>query len=281
MNQKYLVDNGIISNDFDRASYTFKLPGNVLLTSGLGHKITKNRLIMMTKFGSGRLIYRVRISMTLILVLIFFLLLSFKESTLPISTISLLGQGTKFTQGVVRGIVLKDDRKPLSGVSISVSDDSVRIKSDKDGRFVINGVREHALLLFSYPGYKTYYQTISFGALSGKELIIKLKKDDIYENVEKMPEYPGGRLELMKFVANNTNYPEVAKSVKAQGKVIVRFIVNTNGKVEEAEVIQSVHPLLDAEALRVVKTIKGFIPGSHRGKPVKVYYMVPFTFNLP
>jgi protein TonB len=95
-----------------------------------------------------------------------------------------------------------------------------------------------------------------------------------------MPEYPGGEMELYKFIALNSNYPEAAKFDKAQVKVTVRFIVNTDGNVEDAVVMEGVNPALDAEALRVANMLKGFIPGSQGGKPVKVYCVVPVTFTL-
>lgn len=96
-----------------------------------------------------------------------------------------------------------------------------------------------------------------------------------------MPQYPGGEMELQKFIAMNTQYPEAAKSDKAEGRVIIRFIVNTQGNVEKPVVMKSVHPALDNEALRVVSMLKGFTPGSQGGKPVSVYYFLPITFALP
>ena len=99
--------------------------------------------------------------------------------------------------------------------------------------------------------------------------------------VEEMPMYPGGEAELLKFIADNTKYPEVAKADTIQGKVIVRFIVNTEGNTEGITVLKGVHPLLDAEAVRVVKLLSGFKPGMQRGKAVNVWYMVPINFTLP
>lgn len=98
--------------------------------------------------------------------------------------------------------------------------------------------------------------------------------------VEQMPMYPGGDGELLKFIAENTHYPDSAKSKNIQGRVIVRFIVNTEGRVEEATVLKGVDPLLDAEAIRVVSTLPPFKPGFQGGKPVNVWYMVPITFTL-
>jgi TonB family protein len=99
--------------------------------------------------------------------------------------------------------------------------------------------------------------------------------------VEEMPMYPGGEGELLKFLAENTRYPEAAKAKKIEGRVIVRFFVNTEGNAEDVSVLKGVDPFLDAEAVRVVGLLKGFSPGSQGGKPVNVWYMVPIKFSLP
>jgi TonB family protein len=98
--------------------------------------------------------------------------------------------------------------------------------------------------------------------------------------VEQMPEYPGGDGALLKFIAENTQYPEAARAEKITGRVIVRFVVSKEGYAEGASVLKGVHPLLDAEALRVVNMLSGFRPGYQGGQPVNVWYMVPITFAL-
>ena len=98
--------------------------------------------------------------------------------------------------------------------------------------------------------------------------------------VEEMPTYPGGAVELLNFIKNNTRYPEEAKSEKIQGRVIIRFIVTKEGKAEGISVLKGVHPLLDAESIRVISMLTGFKPGMQGGKPVNVWYMVPVTFSL-
>lgn len=108
----------------------------------------------------------------------------------------------------------------------------------------------------------------------------KVLSDDTFVVVEQMPEYPGSGSELLEFIKNNTRYPEAARADKAEGRVIVRFVVNTKGKVEDAGVIKGVHPLLDAEALRVVSLLSGWLPGAQGGEPVNVWYMVPVSFSL-
>jgi protein TonB len=98
--------------------------------------------------------------------------------------------------------------------------------------------------------------------------------------VEEMPMYPGGDTELLKYIAEHTNYPEVAKENNIQGKVIIRFCVTSKGGVSQVSVLKGVDPELDAEAIRVVNTLPAFKPGKQGGKPVPVWYMVPITFTL-
>ena len=98
--------------------------------------------------------------------------------------------------------------------------------------------------------------------------------------VEEMPAFPGGDVELLKYIAEHTTYPEVAKENNIQGRVIVRFCVTPKGGVSQVSVLKGVDPELDKEAIRVVNTLPTFKPGKQGGKPVPVWYMVPITFTL-
>lgn len=98
--------------------------------------------------------------------------------------------------------------------------------------------------------------------------------------VEEMPMYPGGDAELLKYIAANVVYPEIAKENNIQGRVIVRFCVTAKGGVSQVSVLKGVDPELDAEAVRVVQGLPAFKPGKQGGKPVPVWYMVPITFTL-
>jgi protein TonB len=98
--------------------------------------------------------------------------------------------------------------------------------------------------------------------------------------VEEMPMFPGGEVELLKYIAANTQYPEIAKENNIQGKVIVRFCVTPKGGVSQVSVLKGVDPELDKEAIRVVNTLPTFKPGKQGGKPVPVWYMVPIAFTL-
>jgi TonB family protein len=115
---------------------------------------------------------------------------------------------------------------------------------------------------------------------------LKFKLPDLitegpYVVVEQMPTYPGGEAELMKFIKANIKYPEEAKTQKTEGRVILRFVVNTDGKAEAISVLKGVNPLLDAEAIRVISMLNGWKPGMQGGKAVDTWYSLPVTFSLP
>ena len=103
---------------------------------------------------------------------------------------------------------------------------------------------------------------------------------NVYESVEQMPEFPGGMEEMMKFLQQNIQYPASAAKNKVEGRVILQFVVEKDGQIGEVKVARSVDPELDAEALRVVKSMPNFIPGRQDGKPVAVWYTIPISFKL-
>ena len=104
--------------------------------------------------------------------------------------------------------------------------------------------------------------------------------DKVYESVEVMPEFPGGQAELLKFVAKSIKYPTEAQRRGAQGRVIVKFVVETNGSISNIHVVKGIDPLLDAEAIRVCTTMPTWAPARQEGKAVRCYYTIPVTFRL-
>ena len=102
----------------------------------------------------------------------------------------------------------------------------------------------------------------------------------VYESAEVMPEFPGGEVELLKFVAKRVKYPTEAQRKGAQGRVIVKFVVETNGSISNIHVVKGIDPLLDAEAIRVCTTMPTWAPARQEGKAVRCYYTIPVTFGL-
>ncbi len=107
------------------------------------------------------------------------------------------------------------------------------------------------------------------------------KENDIFQVVENMPEFPGGLQECMKWLQMNLKYPAKAAENGVQGRVIVQFVVNTDGSIIDPIILRSVDPYLDKEAIRVVKAMPKWKPGTQRGKPVRVKYnTMPLQFRL-
>ena len=104
--------------------------------------------------------------------------------------------------------------------------------------------------------------------------------DEVFMSVEKMPVFPGGEAALMTYIRNTIDYPPEAVYRNIQGKVIVQFVVDKTGQVGDVRVVRSVDKDLDLEAVRVVKTLPKFTPGTQFGKPVNVWYTLPVNFKL-
>lgn len=105
-------------------------------------------------------------------------------------------------------------------------------------------------------------------------------EDKTFTSVEQMPQFPGGEAALMSWVANHINYPATAQENGVQGKVVVQFVVKTDGSIGEVKVVRSKDSDLDREAVRVVKTFPNFTPGKMNGQPVNVWYTLPVSFKL-
>ena len=132
----------------------------------------------------------------------------------------------------------------------------------------------------------SYGKTINSTAEGGVAAAVQqdpqpTKKDIPFVQVDEMPVFPGGDIAILKYIADNTVYPEEAKKNNITGKVIVRFIVEKDCSVSDVTILQSVNPQLDAEAVRVVKTLPKFEkPAKNAGVVVRVFYMLPITFDL-
>ena len=108
----------------------------------------------------------------------------------------------------------------------------------------------------------------------------KVDENGVHQICEEMPEFPGGMQECMKWLGKNINYPEDCKKAGIQGRVIIQFVVDKDGSIKSPKVARSVHPSLDAEALRVISSSPKWKPGKQKGEAVKVKYTIPVLFKL-
>ena len=108
----------------------------------------------------------------------------------------------------------------------------------------------------------------------------EVEQGEVFQVVEEQPMFPGGMEEMMKFLQQNVKYPKEAQDQGKQGRVIVQFVVNKDGSISNDTIVRSVDPLLDAEALRVVRSMPNWTPGKQRGKEVRVRFTLPVAFRL-
>ena len=102
----------------------------------------------------------------------------------------------------------------------------------------------------------------------------------VFTVVKKMPEFPGGRKNLLNYLAKNIKYPEEARKAKIQGRVFVNFIIEKDGSITHIKILRGIGHGCDKEAIRVVKNMPRWIPGEHEGKPVRFSYNLPLKFTL-
>lgn len=124
--------------------------------------------------------------------------------------------------------------------------------------------------------------TVSNAMVTATDVSSKSREMDeqVFTVVEKMPSFPGGDAELLKYIATNIKYPKESLDNGEQGRVICSFIVGRDGSVNNPEVLRGVTPLLNEEAVRVINTMPRWNPGMQRGKAVAVKYTVPIMFRL-
>lgn len=98
--------------------------------------------------------------------------------------------------------------------------------------------------------------------------------------VEKMPQFPGGEIELLKFLSRNISYPQIAREANIQGIVHAQFVVEKNGKVSGIKILRGIGGGCDEEAMRVLRMMPDWSPGKQRGIPVRVAFNIPVSFKL-
>ncbi len=142
--------------------------------------------------------------------------------------------------------------------------------------------------------YKTIFQSLAFlffvvscnNIMGQNDSLQKVQLQEKNEEVinfyviENKPEFPGGQVAMLKYIAENTKYPEIAKEKGISGKVFVQFVIDKDGSVTKVKVMRGVNRLLDKEAIRVVKSMPKWKPGTIHGKAVKVLFQLPINFTL-
>jgi len=112
--------------------------------------------------------------------------------------------------------------------------------------------------------------------------VVEEKAPEIFTVVEEMPEFPGGAMEMMKYIQKNIQYPQMAKEAGLSGKCFLKFVVNGNGNITDVQVLKGVPGCgeCDREAIRVVKSMPNWKPGKQNGRSVNVFFNLPINFQL-
>ena len=103
----------------------------------------------------------------------------------------------------------------------------------------------------------------------------------VYEVVDEMPQYPGGFTAMMTYVGQNIKYPAEVIAKGIEGRVLVQFVVNKEGNLQDIKVVKGIDPLIDQEAILVISSMPKWTPGKQKGKAVNVQFIIPLQFQIP
>lgn len=174
-----------------------------------------------------------------------------------------------------------DDSYRLQGepMELPEGDDERDYEGELPVQEVIDSIREAAIMK------EGVVANISDVIVTQGEMPDELPKNpddkDIYNCVEQMPEFPGGNAAMLNFIAKNLKYPKEQLEAGIQGRVVIKFYVDTLGNVCEPTIVRGKDSALDREAIRVVSLFPQFSPGKLNGKKVNVWLTLPIVFNLP
>ena len=171
----------------------------------------------------------------------------------------------------VKGVVLDyETKQPISGAVFLLKGNPTKNRTNSQGEFQLEGQQGDTIKVALNQEYTTENIILTADA---ENLTVELKK-------VVMPEYPGGPAECMKFLAQNIRYPKKARENGIQGRVVVQFVVDKDGSIDDIKIVKSVSWELNDEAKRVVKRMPKFKPGTIGGEPVRMRFTMPIMFRL-
>jgi TonB family protein len=301
LNHEYLADSVSLGKNISTREYQYRLLNfqTGFKNASLAHNFSsliKNRIVMINKKSTPKF---AALKNLLILPVLAFVLYAFTKPeanfTTPFDNSATITQPQADLSKEVKGIVVQEDGTPLPGATIVVKGTTLGTLSDEKGHFRLSNVPKEAMLEVSFVGFKYMVEKPDFASemtITLKRSIVNTEKVDITPPkqrpsfdkdkvviVEEMPMYPGGDKAMLSWISNSIKYPEEAIKGNIKGLINVSFIVSSSGKVKNVKVSKSVHPLLNAEAIRVISNMPDWKPGSQNGKFVGVEYMVPVDFK--
>jgi TonB family protein len=312
-NHEYITDQEVISNHQDPRSYQLLLLEHSTkiklnsLTHNFSCSLLERRLKMMKK-SKHKLGFGLRLlAVSSTLVLIFFACSSPQEKTQKATAEIAIEQVFLVVEKMPEYIGGQQAMYKFIGDNIKYPDQAkeeniegrvfISFIVEKDGRIanveILRGIgggcdEEAKRVIEKMPNWTPgqqrgenvrvqYRMPIKF-ALNGENP--ETKEEPLFQVVEVMPEYEGGKSAMYKFLQSNIEYPETAKKQGTQGTVYVGFIIEKDGKISSVEIKKGIGDGCDEEAVRVIKNMPNWTPGKQRGKDVRVAYTLPIKFNL-
>ena len=303
-NLEFLADRAVMRAGFDRKSYQYHLlrlsygVGVEQIVNSFNVSLLKRRIMMMNRKKSGR---TGALKYALLFPVAGLLVLSANAEAVAETAEHVAAQWTA-PDGTVTmtGTVVDENGKPLPGVTVVLKGTMLGVRTDAAGTFSIQA-RQGQTLVFTYVGRQT--QEVPFNSekpdirvvmpLVDTPLdVVEIASDGASKQASKgnageenlpvwdgAPKFPGGNPQ--RYIAENLRYPAEAIEKGIEGKVYVQFVIDTAGKVTTPKVVRGIHPLLDAEAIRLINEMPDWMPGQVNGKPVNGSFFLPVNFVLP
>ena len=309
---EYIADNEAVENETDKSNYMMLLLQQCTadnfntVANNFSFLLTKKRISMITQKQKTK-----RMVMRLLLTLPVFAMLILLNTQCDNPKSNDEGNVSKEQvhveksegQGQLSGTVVdRATGKPISTVTVVLENNGTEVASDRtgtDGRYEMKsvpaGTYELKATLGGYTSTTMKGIVVPAGKFAFWDIYMNQDGDTIYNVAETMPQFPGGTNALMKYLSENTKYPELAKANKIEGRVYVRFVVEKDGSVtnaevlrgidkkgdtEATEVLRGINKECDAEVLRVVSSMPKWQPGTQDGEAVRCRFTVPFIFKL-
>ena len=178
--------------------------------------------------------------------------------------------------------ISNNDNQQLAGVELISSSTNAKATTNAHGEAQLTvGVGE--TIAINHKGYQegkfTVKELCPIKDMENPELVrlLLVGEDPVYQIADNMPEFPGGMIACLQYLARNIKYPVTAQKEGAQGKVIVQMVIEKDGSVDHVSIVRSITPELDAEAARVVKSMPKWKPATVKDKAVRCRYTVPVT----
>jgi TonB family protein len=275
-NHEYLVDRAVISSGIHPDEYKKLLLSEVAgspvyAAHHFNYSLLKNRFRMMTKLPSGRMAGIKTMSGLLVAAALVVIFACEQKKT----------NSDRSDTPENLSIEFNDDILKISGSAEVVNKVDSLLRSGRYQLATSSMPDENRSMIILKKGEKNADTGMS---PDSKDIAVPASgpagKDQVFNVVEEMPEFPGGESALRKYIGSVVDYPASAKEKGIQGKVYISFVVSSDGTVKDARVVRGVDPALDKEALRVVNSLPRWFPGKQKGLPVSVAYTVPINFVL-